>query len=85
MQIQYQAHQTPRGFGWLLAIPLLMLAAAFGLVVLVVVVGLALVAAVVLGVQMWRMKRRLRRVPASQVLEGEYAVVREVRRDPPKS
>lgn len=83
MQIPFQGHQTPRWVGWLLAIPLLMLAAVFGLVVLAVVVGLALLAAVMLGVQVWRVKRRLRRVQAGQVLEGEYITVRDSRRDRP--
>jgi uncharacterized protein (DUF58 family) len=83
MLILYQGHQTPRWVGWLLAIPLLMLAAVFGLVVLAAVLGLVLLGALVLGVQVWRVKRRLRRVQASQVLEGEYITVRESRRDRP--
>lgn len=82
MQIYYRGQQTPRWLAWLLTIPLLMLAAVFGLVVLAAVLGLVLLGALVLGVRMWRMKRGRRRVPAGQVLEGEYIAVRESRREP---
>jgi len=81
MPIRYSMHRPPRWLGGLLAIPLLILAAVFGLVVLAVVLGLVVVAAVVVGVHWWRLKRRLRRAQAAQILEGEYVTVRESRRD----
>ena len=66
---------------WLLAIPVLVLAAVFGFFVFLAVLGLALLIAIVLGVRLWWLRRQLRRVPTSAVIEGEYTVMPERQRD----
>ena len=73
---------STRGWlAWLLAIPMLVLAAVFGFFVFLTVLGLALVFAIVLGVRLWWLRRQLRRAPASGVIEGEFTVMPERRRD----
>lgn len=81
MQVHYQGYRSPRWFVWLLAIPLLILAAIFGLFVLATVLGLAVVAAVVLGMRLWIVRRRIRHAQARHVLDGEYIRVRDCRHD----
>lgn len=66
--------------GWLaslLLIPILIAAAVVGVFVLVVVLGLVLFAAGVLIARVWWLRRKMRKAGASQVLEGEYVVIRE--------
>lgn len=74
------ANRPPAWLAWLLAIPALALAALFGLFVFLAVLGLALVIALYFGVRLWWLKRRMRRTGGTQVIEGEYVVVREERR-----
>jgi len=78
--------------GWLaslLLIPILIAAAVVGAFVLVVVLGLVLFAAAVLIARVWWLRRKMRKAGASQpsqVLEGEYVVIREPapRQEPPR-
>ena len=67
---------------WLVLIPVLIAAAVVGFFVFVVILGLVLFAAAVLLLRVWWLRRKLRRSGPSQVLEGEYIVVRkEVQRN----
>jgi hypothetical protein len=75
--------------GWLaslLLIPILIAAAVVGAFVLVVVLGLVLFAAAVLIARVWWLRRKMRKAGASQILEGEYAVIHEraPREEPPR-
>ncbi len=83
MVVRIAVTPKPRWFVWLLLVPLFIVAAVFGLVVLLVALGLVLAAAVWIGLRLWWLRRRAR---GDQILEGEYVVVRETRRDdrPPR-
>lgn len=78
----------PRWLAMLLLVPMLVVAAVFGFFIFVVALGFVLFAAVVIGLRLWWLRRKLRTAaPATEpVLEGEYVVVRETRRrEPPPS
>jgi hypothetical protein len=66
--------------GWLaslLLIPILIAAAVVGFFVFVVILGLVLLVAAALILRLWWLRRKLPRSGPSQVLEGDYVVVRE--------
>ncbi len=77
MKIQGTRH------GWLAALlllPFFVAAAIFGFFVFLAVLGLAMLTVLVFVVRLWWLRRQLRRQqPESQILEGEYIVVREKR------
>jgi hypothetical protein len=61
----------------LLLIPILIAAAVIGFFVFVVILGLVLSVAAGLMLRLWWLRRKLRRAGPSQILEGDYSVVRE--------
>ena len=61
----------------LLLIPILIAAAVVGFFVFVVILGLVLLVAAGLMLRLWWLRRKLRRTGPSQILEGDYSVVRE--------
>jgi hypothetical protein len=66
--------------GWLaylLLIPILIAAAVVGFFVLAVILGLVLLVVAGLLLRLWWLRRKLRRAGPSQILEGDYVVVRE--------
>lgn len=76
---QFNGIQARGWLAWLVAIPVLIVAAVFGFFVLLAVLGLALVVVVTFALRLWWLKRRLRGARDSETIEGEYTVVR--RRD----
>jgi hypothetical protein len=85
MVVRIAVSTKPRWFTWLLLVPLFVIAAVFGLVVLLVALGLVLAAALWIGLRLWWLRRGVR-AHGDQIIEGEYVVVRETRRDdqPPR-
>jgi len=77
---QVKVMQVPGWLAWLIAIPALVVAALFGFVVFVAVLGLALLIALYLGIRIWWLRRKIRRAPESEVIEGEYVVVRKAQK-----
>jgi len=69
---QTQVMRVPGWLAWLLAIPVLAVAAVFGFFVLLAVPGLVLAVALYFGVRIWWLRRKMRRAPGHEVLEGEY-------------
>jgi hypothetical protein len=69
----------PRWLAMLLLVPMLVVAAVFGFFIFLVALGFVLFAAVVIGLRLWWLRRKLRAAtPATDpALEGEYVVVRE--------
>ena len=65
----------------LLLVPALLIAAVIGVFVFAIVLGLVILAASVIMLRFWWLRRKLRKAGGSKVLEGEYEVIR--RRDPP--
>jgi hypothetical protein len=66
--------------GWLaslLLIPILIAAAVVGFFVLVVILGLVVLVVNGLMLRLWWLRRKLRRTGPSQILEGDYVVVRK--------
>jgi len=82
---EMKVSEMPNWLAWLIAIPALAIAALFGFVVFVVILGLVATIALYLGVRVWWLRRQMRKVPTRDVIEAEYVVVREresrVRRD----
>lgn len=74
---QVKVVQVPGWLAWLIAIPVLVMAALFGFVALVAVLGLALLVALYLAARVWWLRRSRPRAAASEVIEGEYVVVRK--------
>jgi hypothetical protein len=66
---------------WLLLLPTFLVAAVFGFFVLLAILGAVLIGALVFGLRLWWLRRKLARAAHSQVLEAEYVVVRESRPD----
>ncbi len=69
--------RKPGWLAFLLLVPILIAAAVVGFFVFVIILGLALLAVAGLLLRLWWLRRKLRRTGSSQVLEGEYTVVRE--------
>jgi len=69
--------RKPNWLASLLLIPILIAAAVVGFFVFVVILGLVLLAAAGLMLRLWWLRRKLRRVGPSQILEGDYSIVRE--------
>lgn len=74
---EVRVSEMPSWLAWLIAIPALAIAALFGAVVFLVVIGVAATVALYLGVRIWWLRRKLRKSPPPGVLEAEYVVVRE--------
>jgi hypothetical protein len=63
---------------WLLLLPLIVVAAMFGLVVLVVALAFVTLGVIAVMVRLWWLRRQLQRqARRSGALEGEYLIVRE--------
>ena len=77
---QVKVVHVPGWLAWLIAIPVLVVAAFFGFVVLVAVLGLILLMALYLGIRIWWLRRKAERTPESGVIEGEYVVVRKTQK-----
>lgn len=78
---QVKVTQVPNWLAWLIAIPVLVVSALFGFVVFVAALGLVLLFALYLGARIWWLQRKAGRSPDSEVIEGEYRIVRETRRE----
>ena len=69
----------------MLLLPALVVAAVIGFFVFAIVLGLVLIAGAGILLRLWWLRRKMRKAASSQVLEGEYRVVREREpRDPPR-
>lgn len=75
----------PRWLAMLLLVPMLVVAAVFGFFIFLAALGFVLFAAVVIGLRLWWLRRKLRTAASvtDPVLEGEYIVVRETRQREP--
>lgn len=66
----------------LLLVPTLLVAAVVGVFVFAIVLGLVMLAASVILLRFWWLRRKMRKTGGGRkILEGEYEVIRE--RDPP--
>lgn len=74
---QVRIVQARSWLAWLIAVPVLVVAALFGAVVFLAVLGLAVLVVIYLALRIAWLRRRHRTVPADAVLDGEYVVVRE--------
>ena len=73
-----------RGLIALLLLPALVVAAVIGFFVFAIVLGLVLIVGVGILLRLWWLRRKIRKTSSSQVLEGEYRVIREREpREPP--
>jgi len=77
---QVKVVQVPGWLAWLIAIPVLVVAALFGFVVFVAALGVVLLFALYLGVRIWWLRRKIRRAPDSTIIEAEYRVVQDTPR-----
>lgn len=77
----YIANHSSKRQGWLaslLLIPILIAAAVVGFFVFAVILGLIFLAATVLLLRLWWLRRKMRTVAQdSQSLQGEYVVIHE--------
>ncbi|GEM_PF-4410749 len=81
MAIELRSARYPAWIVWLVGVPLLLLALAAAIFFFTLfLIGFGLIA-IALGLRLWWWRRKLRRQSPSTVLEGEYVVVREPRRD----
>ncbi len=67
---------------WLIAVPVLVVAALFGFMVFLTVLGVALLVVIYLVARIAWLRRKHRAVPADAAIDGEYVVVREA---PPRT
>lgn len=68
----------------LLLIPAFVVAALFGFVIFLVVVGAAMFAVLVIMARLWWLNRKRRKSPGEGALEGEFVVIRETLRSDEK-
>ena len=64
-------------FAWLIVIPTVLAALALGVFFFALFSALLAVAALVVGVRLWWLRRRIRRAADSDAIEAEYEVVEE--------
>lgn len=69
--------RQPNWLATLFLLPALVLAALFGFVIFLVVLGAALLAVLAIMLRLWWLNRGRRQAPDKGVLEGEFVVVRE--------
>ncbi len=79
---QVRIVQAPAWLAWLIAVPVLMVAALFGAVVFLAVLGLAVLVVFVLALRIMWLRHKHRAAPADAAIDGEYVVVRE---SPPRA
>jgi hypothetical protein len=79
MRIQIQVPRYPAWVLWLVGVPATIAAVClivFFFTLFLIVLG---VATALLALRLWWLRHKLRRTPASGVIEGEYAVVSETK------
>jgi len=74
---QARISSMPVWVAWMLAIPVMVVAAIFGVVVLMVVAGMVAMLAIYFGARIWWRRRQMRKTPPTTVIDAEYVVVRE--------
>lgn len=79
---QVRIVQAPSWLAWLIAVPALVVAALFGFVVFLTVLGVAVLVVIVLAVRIAWLRHKHRAGPADAAIDGEYVVVRE---SPPRT
>ncbi len=79
---QVRIVQAPAWLAWLIAVPVLVVAALFGAVVFLAVLGVAVLVVIYLAVRVAWLRHKHRAAPADAAIDGEYVVVRE---SPPRT